>query len=96
MAKFEKVENTHGLYQFYCAGCKCHHYVWTDARDGVSPWGFNGDVNSPTITPSILVRYPVKDFMNICHSFITNGRIQYLSDCTHELACQTVELPEID
>jgi hypothetical protein len=27
-----------------------------------------------------------------CHSFVTDGKIQYLSDCTHELAGQTVEL----
>jgi hypothetical protein len=28
----------------------------------------------------------------VCHSFVTDGRIQYLSDCTHELAGQTVEM----
>lgn len=31
---------------------------------------------------------------NICHSFITEGRMQYLNDCTHALASQTVELPD--
>lgn len=30
----------------------------------------------------------------ICHSFVTDGRIQFLGDCTHALAGQTVELPE--
>lgn len=29
-----------------------------------------------------------------CHSFVTNGRIQFLSDSTHPLAGQTVELPD--
>lgn len=29
----------------------------------------------------------------ICHSFITDGRIQFLSDCTHSMAGQTIELP---
>jgi hypothetical protein len=28
-----------------------------------------------------------------CHSFVTDGRIQFLGDCTHELANQTVDLP---
>jgi hypothetical protein len=28
-----------------------------------------------------------------CHSFVTDGRIQFLGDCTHELAGQTVDLP---
>lgn len=30
----------------------------------------------------------------VCHSFVTDGRIQFLSDCTHALAGQTVDLPE--
>jgi hypothetical protein len=29
-----------------------------------------------------------------CHSFVTNGKIQFLADCTHKLAGQTVELPD--
>jgi len=29
----------------------------------------------------------------VCHSFVTDGRIQFLSDCTHPLAGQTVDLP---
>ena len=30
----------------------------------------------------------------ICHSFITDGKIQFLSDCTHSLAGQTVPIPD--
>jgi hypothetical protein len=30
----------------------------------------------------------------VCHSFVTDGRIRFLSDCTHALAGQTVDLPE--
>jgi len=29
-----------------------------------------------------------------CHSFVTDGRIQFLADCTHALANQTVDLPD--
>ena len=29
-----------------------------------------------------------------CHSFVREGRIEFLSDCTHALAGQTVELPD--
>lgn len=39
---------------------------------------------------------PAPEFGNAptaCHSFVTDGRIQFLSDCTHELAGQTVDLP---
>jgi len=35
-----------------------------------------------------------KQVDHICHSFVTDGRIQFLSDCTHALAGQTVELPD--
>ena len=28
-----------------------------------------------------------------CHSFVTDGHIQFLGDCTHALANQTVDLP---
>ena len=30
----------------------------------------------------------------VCHSLIRDGRIEFLSDCTHALAGQTVDLPE--
>ena len=30
-----------------------------------------------------------------CHSFVTDGKIQYLNDCTHEYAGQTIELEDI-
>lgn len=30
-----------------------------------------------------------------CHSFVTDGRIMFLTDSTHALAGQTVELPEV-
>jgi hypothetical protein len=30
-----------------------------------------------------------------CHSFVRNGKIQYLNDCTHELAGKTVDMEKI-
>lgn len=59
-------------------------------------WTFNGNEEHPTFTPSMLVH----DNPNIpdrkrCHSFVTDGRIQFLGDSGHALAGQTVELPEI-
>lgn len=60
-------------------------------------WTFNGDIHRPTIAPSILVRGHRDEVGNfICHSFVTDGKIQFLSDCTHELAGQTIELPDIE
>jgi len=31
---------------------------------------------------------------DVCHSFVTDGQIQFLGDCTHALAGQSVDLPE--
>jgi hypothetical protein len=62
-------------------------------------WKWNGDVKQPTFTPSILVRanYTSANRMDdVCHSFVTDGRIRFLGDCTHELAGQVVELPPWD
>ena len=30
-----------------------------------------------------------------CHLFVTDGKIIYCGDCTHELSGQTVDLPNI-
>ena len=37
-------------------------------------------------------QYPSVD--TCCHSFVRAGRIEFLGDCTHKLAGQTVSLPE--
>jgi len=102
MAKFFVMnpENGSGDFQFFCPGCKCNHSVWTTNHNGNNAvWSFNGNIDKPTVNPSILVRWTrttdgVVDF--ICHSYIREGKIQFLNDCTHELKGQTVELSEID
>lgn len=79
---------------FECPGCKHTHQVPTK---GPAAWGFNNDMDHPTFTPSILVRwdYGPERIKNICHSFVTDGNIQFLNDCTHGLAGQTVTLDDI-
>jgi hypothetical protein len=63
-------------------------------------WNWNGDLELPTLTPSLPVTHKTveegKTVHYVCHSYITNGQIQYLSDCTHKMAGQTVDLPEIE
>lgn len=61
-------------------------------------WSFNGDMDKPTFNPSVLNTSnwgPERRELR-CHSYVTAGRIQFLPDCTHPLAGQTVDLPEID
>lgn len=36
---------------------------------------------------------PSKFKCALCHSFVTDGKIQFLGDCTHALVNQTVALP---
>jgi len=66
--------------------------------DGGGPrWGWNGSMENPTFSPSILVEWehgPNYE-KRVCHSFVTDGNIQFLGDCTHKLAGQTVPLPDI-
>lgn len=82
---------------FFCPGCKCGH--WFQVGDGPPPrWTWNGNGDKPTIQPSILAQWNEGDppVGRQCHSYVTDGRIQFLSDCTHELAGQTVDLPNFD
>ena len=80
-------------FSFYCPGCKCAHTLPV-AGGYTERWGFNGDTVKPTFTPSVLV-FHEKDGQRVteCHSFVTDGRIQFLNDSAHELAGQTVDLP---
>lgn len=118
-----------GRFMFFCPGCECGHWFQTGTGSGPR-WTFNGDMEKPTVSPSILTRHtqlvgeckwcdadlpwkqieigrvhedpsagpcgyrgcgkaPV-DF--VCHSYVRDGQIQFLGDCTHKLAGQTVPL----
>lgn len=100
-----------GGLMFWCPGCDGAHQIFVG--DGPGPrWGYNGNSEKPTFTPSILVGGHklvvengkwtgewVRDAKgdpvpSVCHSFVTDGRIQFLCDCTHVLAGQTVDLPD--
>lgn len=86
---------------FWCPGCASAHVVNVERPEGEAGpcWGFNGNADAPTFTPSILVTYNGSDAgiddapPAICHSFVTDGQIVFLGDCTHALAGQTVPIP---
>lgn len=93
-----KVTDAGEFFHFWCPGCdECHSIPVSHGVEDGRGWAFNGDYDKPTITPSILVN--VGGFcpgQPICHSFITNGRIEFCHDSTHDLAGHTVDLPEFD
>ena len=64
-------------------------------RNGTNNWSWNGDVDKPTLKPSILTRASWAGEPFICHSFVNNGKVQFLNDCTHEFAGQTLDLMEV-
>jgi len=75
-------------------------------------WSWNGDTEKPTLKPSILTngkrqmtdeeyqramkgeKIELDDMR--CHTWINDGKVQFLNDCTHEFAGQTLDLLEID
>lgn len=84
-----------GSLWFECPGCEMPHRIMHGAGEGPR-WRWNGDVDKPTFTPSVLVRYPwgSPQVERVCHSFVTDGQIRFLGDCSHALAGQTVAIPE--
>ena len=88
-----------GLLMWRCPGCNRGHAI--QVGDGPGPrWSWNADAERPTFTPSVLVSYPGADAgqggapPRICHSFVVDGAMQFLSDCTHSMAGQTVPIPD--
>lgn len=61
-------------------------------REGTGCWTWNGDTEKPTLKPSVLTRGGDRF---ICHSWITDGQAIFLSDCTHGLANQTIDLLDV-
>lgn len=106
---------------FYCPGCKGAHAVTTGPAGRPGVWEWNGALNAPTFSPSILImsgcnrpgssalgascwcaynaervaqgKPPSHFKCGTCHSFVRGGMIEFLADCTHDLAGQTVPLP---
>jgi len=85
----ESSNNGEKVYLIFCPGCKCGHMF--DKR-----WSFNGDLENPTFRASMLVKHHRRSLGIICHSFVTDGKIQFLNDSTHELSGQTIDLPDFD
>jgi hypothetical protein len=97
---------------FQCPGCGDVHSLPV----GPGGWIWNGSLEAPTFSPSILARgghyvpghagecwctynqthpdLPSGFKCGVCHSFVTDGKIQFCVDSTHALVGQTVAIPE--
>lgn len=70
-------------------------------------WTWNGDRERPTISPSVnYTEAACSDDCDVCeeghhlpefrcHSFVHEGRVQFLADSTHALAGQTVDMKDV-
>ncbi len=106
VAKLSPFSNSFGTlvgYHAWCSGCLTIHpiHVVTEAnglRMHHCKWDFNGDLDRPTFTPSLLVYGHKRDDGSTinprCHSFITNGKWNYCPDCEHGLAGKVVDMEE--
>lgn len=79
---------------FHCPGCEGGHGIPVSGPRG---WTWNGSLDKPTVTPSILVNVNGGNPTTpVCHSFIKEGNIIFLTDCTHQYAGQIIEIPDWD
>lgn len=88
---------------FMCPGCEFMmegaglHRLPVNAN-GVSPsWDWDGNLEAPTLSPSILTKYewgPQKEERR-CHSYLRNGVFEFLGDCTHSLKNQHVPMKDL-
>lgn len=68
---------------------------------GAQPsWGFSGTEDCPTLSPSILSKVDFRRVNGevvhlVCHSFMRNGQLEFLEDCNHQYAGQTIGLPPL-
>lgn len=99
-----------GSLMFFCPGCQEAHAVstpgWTFNGDVEKPTFVPSILvrsgHYAKATDSCWCTYnkehpenPTTFKCYQCHSFVTNGRIQFLGDSTHALANQTVDLPDL-
>lgn len=93
MPKLHQIDD---ILLFNCPGCGNAHHVAArpnTLRNGAS-WEWNGSMDAPTFSPSVLTNGDMPEHR--CHCYVRDGKIQFLSDCHHQLAGQTVDLPEWD
>lgn len=90
----QPILNKEGNYIFYCPGCEVNHLVSTVPKVGTYHT-LTGSLAKPTIRASVMVLGNKKRGVDRCHSFITDGVIEYLDDCTHALAGKKIPMEPI-
>lgn len=82
------------MYTFVCPGCHSVHSFNVEQPHG---WTFDGNLESPTFSPSLRTNGPGEFHVpNVphCHLNMTKGMLVMHPDSEHPLAGQTVDIPE--
>lgn len=88
------------MWLFHCPGCEHGHVYYVKPPKGDPDWiknhkplwTWNGSLDKPTFRASLL---NTSSNGERCHLFVTDGTIQFLSDCTHKLAGQTIVMEDV-
>ncbi len=82
------VKDPNGQARIKCPGCGYDHALNTDPSNGRPCWGFNGDLDRPTFSPSLLCRtghfvpgQPPAEQCNICLECARDGQPTVCSIC---------------
>ena len=105
MSEFIRETEEKETYEFWCPGCNRHHFakksIWNiDLKTNtLHPSYLIQGVNSSDEWETdknddfIFENGRAKGSHDTrCHSFVRNGTIQYLTDCTHKLSGKTVPM----
>lgn len=93
LSKFLRCVEDNGL-MYWCQGCEKVHVIYHGQGSGPR-WGYNGNPDKPTFTPSVRVSWNDAGVPGCCHTFITDGMVHFLNDCTHQFVGQTLPLPNL-
>lgn len=86
----------------WCPACEEVH-VFTLHNSNGPHWSWDGNVDAPSFTPSMLIRVNTPDLphyqpnaaSSVCHYILTAGIINYCADSTHAMSGQSVPLPDL-
>lgn len=92
-----KLRTMRGGFMYWCPGCDAPHTAYVNAPHPSTGalWTWDGNVAAPTVQPSVLCFETENgERRTLCHHFLRGGQLEFLADCAHPLAGQTVALPD--
>jgi Family of unknown function (DUF6527) len=88
---------------FVCPGCASDenhygtglHMLPVNTTETSPSWNFDGNLDFPTISPSIKTDGMSDGKPFVCHSFLKGGIFQFLEDSTHPLSGKLVPMVDL-